>query len=364
MNDVAEGVDVGGKRNFAVLGAVTGAAIYLYLSCLAMIPFSWAAVALGRYYRRRVSKSVLTGEILAMALPFAVIVLPYFTLGRANIRELDNFYSTSAHFLAAARDLHWNPAFVLFVNFWRGLEYLINWTSRPVHPSPTFYPNPIMVGFSLLGLGIVVRLRKDFQNLLLLAWILVAFIPMTMSYGFAERRLFATLVPVPAMLAGLLLARLWGDSGLGGNQVVEKLRRTLALLLLAVVALTSMYIVFADADPLSGGRPHPRKAAEFIGSIPPDYHVLISSRVKDIPFLVYIESYDRIRRAGNEKTFSFVDFEVLKTMAERIAATPRTAVVTDPGPEEEQFLEQIKALNPRADIIKSSDYWACVLPAD
>jgi 4-amino-4-deoxy-L-arabinose transferase-like glycosyltransferase len=348
-------VERGGWRNFLLLGMAAGATIYLYLSCLIMAPYLFMMAVVGRYLRVRDRVSLIK-EAGAMAAAAVVVALPYVTLGRENIRELDAFYSAGGDFLTSARHHGWHPTFALFVNSWSGIDFLVDWSARALHPARTMYPNPISIGFSLLGVGALLAMRKNFRNLLVLLWVPVAWLPVTLSYGFAERRLFATLAPIPAMLAGLWLAKLWGGKSEG---LIDRLRRGLTVALLIPLLLVSMYIVYADADPTSGGSPHPRKAPEFIGALPPDYTVLISGSLETNPFLVYLASYDRLNGA-EKQAFSFLSMEALEPMAEKLASTPRVAVVTDAGPAERRLLRRIKALNPNAKIFISSEYLACL----
>jgi hypothetical protein len=102
--------------------------------------------------------------------------------------------------------------------------------------------------------------------------------------------------------------------------------------------------------------------AEFIGSLPPQYTVLISNEVKEIPFLVYLESCERLKNGEREKALSFISIEVLAGMAEKIASSHGVAVVTDPGPQEHELLKRIKMLNPNAEVVYSDTFLACLAP--
>jgi len=349
----------GGIRNALFLGFAAGATTYLYLSCLIMAPFMIISSLLGRWRAFRKANGQIGKEAFAMCAAAVMMALPYFTLGRANIGKLEDFYKAGGNVLALAQDRGWNPLFALFVNFWSGIEFLVDWTSRVVHPAKLFYPNPIIIALALVGLGVLVAMRKNFGRLLVLLWMPLAFVPVSLSYGFAERRLFAVFAPVPAILGGLALAKLWESGRL--KRGFRGLNKPLAMTILVPVLLVSMFIVYHDADPLSGGRSHPRKAAEFIGSLPPEYSVLISSKVKDIPFLVYLMNYDRLKGVREKGAVSFLSFEVLTAMERRIAATPRLAVVTDNGPSERNLMRELKRLNPRIELVESEDFLACLV---
>ncbi len=350
----------GGKKNFAFLGAAAGGTFYLYLSCLIMAPFAWAAVLLGRFFAGRQAWKTIAKETSILGIAFVLAALPYFTVGRKNISQLEDFYSRGGNVLTASRDHGWNPVFTFFVNFWNGVEFLINWTSRSLHPCKTFYPNPIAIGLFLLGLGMLLAKWKKFENMLILMWIPAAWIPMSLSYGFAERRLFATLALIPSMLGGLALAKLWKKAG--NDALIVRFRQLLVLGLLVPLVLISMFIVFRDSDPVSGGRVQPPKVAEYVGSLPPEYTVLISNRVKEIPFLVYLESYERINKANKSQKLSFVSIEELEGTAEKIALTPGIAMVLDPHPRDYQLLYKLKSINPRAQILESKEFLACLIP--
>jgi hypothetical protein len=132
------------------------------------------------------------------------------------------------------------------------------------------------------------------------------------------------------------------------------------VLLVGTVALSSIFIVYKDSDPSFGNPIHPRKVPEFIGSIPPDYTILISNRVKEFPFVLYMASYDRLRSEGSRKTLSFVDFEEIRPLAAKIAETPLLAVVTDRGPDQERLMREIKRMNPAVEVIESQEFLACL----
>jgi len=348
----------GSIRNLIFLGAVAGATVYLYLSCVILAPFAVIAAIAGRYRQNKL-KSVLLKEAVIMVAAAVVVALPYFTVGRENIRELESFYTAGGNFLTAAKEHGWNPLFVLFVNSWNGIEHIINWTDRSIHPAKTFYPNPVAVGLALLGVGTLIGLRKKFEHVLVLLVIPIAWLPMSLSYGFAERRLFSGLLPVPALLGGLILARLWEQKFSG--YAARRLSRALFVsILIAAVPLTA-FIVYSDADPMSGGRVHPRKTAEYIGSLPPEYSVFVSNPVKDIPFLVCLASYDRLKGKADNNAFSFVSFEMLDAMAEKIALTPNVAVVMGVGAGEREFLRKVKALNPDSEIVEADEFLACLI---
>ncbi|UCD55975.1 MAG: glycosyltransferase family 39 protein [Candidatus Hydrogenedentota bacterium] len=356
-------VRIGGRLNFAILGAAIGATSYLYQSCYIMAPFAAVAALLGRCFVQRVPRATFVKEWLWTAAAFGLAILPHLTFGRASLAELFSEQTMPKNFLSAARDYHFNPAFMLFVNSWRALENIIDWTPRLVHPSGMFYSNPMMVGIALIGLGILLGLRKNFENVLILSWIPVAFLPIAFGYGFADRRIFVTLAPIPPLLAALPLARLW-NSDVQQRLIHRYVQRGMVLLLLVAITLVSLFIVYEDSDPLSGGAPHPRKAAEFIRSIVPSYTVLISNQIKDFPFLLYLTNYETLHSEQGEKSLSVVSFETLWPLAEKIATTPGLAVVVDPGTEEERFFGELTAVNPRVEIVKSDDYWACLVPAN
>ncbi len=358
---IIRAVRMGGVLNFALLGALAGASVYLYLSCLVMAPFAWVAVILGRILTRKERKPVSFGEMGAMAAATVLVALPYFTLGLENVGELNDFYSRSAHFLAEARDRGWNPAFALFANFWRGMEYLLEWSPRVTKVATHFYPNPILMGLALMGVGVLFGLRKRLENMLVLAWIPVAFLPVVVSYGFADRRLFATLYPVPAMLAGLVLTRFLPNPDAFG---ATKWLRLLFAPFLATMALTSVFITFQGTDPRGGGSPHPRKAAEFINSLPPHYDVIVSDRMQRHAYLLYLANYERLKQRDRGNAFSFVSFEDLAPRISQVASTPGLAVVIERGVEQRRFLEAVKKANPNVEIFQSDQYLACVVPAE
>ncbi|GAB4347053.1 MAG: hypothetical protein Kow0099_28830 [Candidatus Abyssubacteria bacterium] len=356
---IVRAVRKGGTLNFALLGVIAGASVYLYLSCLIMAPFAWAAVIAGRFLTRKEGKPATRGEITALVFTTILVALPYFTLGLENIGELNDFYSKSAHFLAGARDRGWNPAFMLFVNFWRGVEYLLEWSPRETEVANRFYPNPMLMSFALMGLGVLCGMRTRFENVLVLAWIPIAFLPVGVSYGFADRRLFATLVPIPAMLAGLILARFLPPPT---SSVPTKWLRLLMVPLLGALALSSVFITFEGTDPQGGGTPHPRKAAEFINSLPPQYDAIVSDRMQRHAYLLYLTNYERLKQRTRDRAFSFVSFEELAPLVLQVASTPGLAVLLEPGPEQGRFLEAVKEANPRVQIFLSDEYLACVVP--
>lgn len=354
----------GGKWNFAALGAVTGLTLYLYQSCAVMAPFAFGAALMGGVLARKESKSRIAAEMLVMGGVFAIVLIPHLTFGRGNLMELLSGQTMSKNFLAASEDYSINPIVMLFGNFWSAVEHMFSLSPDMAHPSRVFYPIPIMMGLALLGLGVLAGSKKRYESLLLLAWIPFSFLPTFLGYGFVERRLFPTLLPIPAILAGLTLAKLWDSDGPNEKRKRNVYARALVVLLLVAMVLMSAYITFEDVQIVAGGAAHPRKAAEFVRSLPPSYLVVVSSKIKDFPFIFYITNYDRLRREGGRKFYSFVEFEEIRQAPERIADTPGSVVVTDPGIEEELFLKEIKALNPSAEIVKSEDYWACIVPGN
>jgi len=351
---------IGGRLNFALLGMMVGAVSYMYQSCYVMAPFSVAAVAAGRYWYARAPKRILAREMLWLAAAFSLAILPHLTIGSQNLIELLSEQTAPKNFLHSAEDYHFNPAFMLFVNFWNSLEHILRWSPRLEHPARMFYSSPTMVALSLIGLGMMIRARKRFEIVLILAWLPVAFLPITFGYGFADRRLFATLVPIPALLAALPLTALW-ETSYGSRIIGKALSRGLAVLLVITITLSSAFIVFKDSDPSFGNPIHPRKVPEFIASLPSDYTILISNQVKEFPFVLDMANYDQLNAKGNRRIFNFMEFEDLQQMMATIAPASAIAVVTNPGREEERFMKEIRRLNPAAKIIRNERFLACLI---
>lgn len=358
-------VRIGGKWNFALLGALTGATLYLYASCFVMAPFAIAVVVAGRFLAaNRGRRGMSFAEICAFTAAFLLVLLPHLTIGWENLKEFLRLYGKSGNFLAAAEYSGLRPTHVFIGNVLRGFQAATQLMPKTHHPSNTFYPNPISGVLFLLGLGVLAGFRKTFENLLVLLWIPVAFLPAATGFGFAERRLFATLVPVPAMIGGLLLAKVWRVNESFGGFQSRNLSRMLVLFFLATISLTSLFLVYADTDSALGREPHPRKAAEFVRSIPPSYSVFISNRLKDFPFLLHLITYDRSRPGSDRAHIRWMEFEDIEAMAEEFALRPATALVVDPGPAEEMFLRKAQSMNPSATVIRQQDYWAILIPAE
>ncbi len=357
---IIRAVRIGGMLNAGILGLAIGGVSYLYQSCYALAPFALAAVAAGRASVKEIPRSALVKEGAVLAFGALVAVIPHLTFGRANFMDLFSAQTAPKNFLYAAKDYNFHPAFMLLVSFWRALEQIINWSPRPEHPSSMFYPSAPAIGLALLGLGILIGSRRRFENVLLLAWLPVAFLPVAFGYGFADRRIFTTIVPVPSILAALALARWWDRSGKA--KVIERFFSRMLLLAFVIgIGLVSVFIVYKDSDPLSGGGRYPRKAAEFVNSLPTNYTVLISGRLRNVPFLLYMVGYDRLQRLDGQDLYSFVDFETLSALKEKVAASSDIAVVVDAGPEEAELMGDIKRLNPEARLIESNEYLALLI---
>jgi len=358
-----EAVRVGGVRKFAYLGIAVGTTVYLYQSCYIMAPFAVAAAAIGSRLSRQARMKDLGKELMWLAGAAALIVLPMIAFGRDNLGELLSEQTMTKSFMLAAKDYGHNPVSMALISFQAAVRYLIQFTPGPEHPVNGFYLNFTILGLALVGLGMLLRSAKNSGNLILLFWIPVAFVPVALGYGFAGRRIFATFGPIPAMLAALPLAGLWNAS-FKSPPLQKGLTRAFVTLLCVVIALSSLFIFFKDSDPVRGGRPHPEKVPEFIGSIPPSHTIVISNGIQEFPFLIYIANYDRLRESGGKKPFSFVSFEELQPLAEKIAHTSQIAVITDPGPSELEFVQTIRRLNPKAEIVTSDSFIACIIDGD
>jgi len=350
----------GGRKNFAVLGLLTGATLYLYLANAVMAPFAFAAALGGSILLRKVNWTILAGEAASMTAAFLLVLTPHLTFGRENVQQLLSIYSSSSNFIVAAQYHGMTPVSLLLANLWSGVETLFQWVRDPGHPAPVFRPNPIVSGLALLGVGILIA-RKNGKDLLILLWIPVAFLPAAVGFGFEERRLFATLVPIPAMLAGIVLAHLWESGKISHFHFSASISKVFVLLLLCGVLFSGMFITFVDTDSSFGRSAQPRKAAEFIRSLPPSHSIIISSRIKESPFLIYLMNYDKIDRRGAERTHSFADIEELLPQSRNLAATRQLVLLLDPGVREQELLDQIQQLNPYVKIIKSRDFWACII---
>ena len=355
---------LGGKFRYACLGLAIGVTVYLYQSCYIMAPFAVAALAAGIYYNREVPKAKAIKESLWMVPGAILAFLPLLLFARENLGELLSEQTMTKSFTLAARDYNQSLFMMALIGFRAAVMYIIEFAPKAEHPFNGFYLNAVIVGLALIGLGMLAGSRKNFADWMILLWIPIAFLPVTFGYGFANRRIFATFAPIPAMLAALPLAGLWIGAA-GGKPLQKALSRTLVVLLMVTITFTSLFIVFKDCDPTRGGSPHPRKAPEFINTIPSDYKILISSRVKKFPFLLYMANYDKMGKGEPEKElFDFVDIEELEPMAEKIAATSSIAVITDHKLRELEFMQTIKRLNPEAEITKADKYLACVINGD
>jgi len=350
----------GGKLIFACLGMSIGITIYLYQSSYVLAPFSIMAVVAGICFAPKDRRSGPIKELMWLAAGMILAVVPLLTFGRENMAEILSEQTMTKSFMLAAKDYNLHPVVMALTSFRAAIMYIVELTPGPAHPVKGFYLSAVIVGLALMGLGILVGLQKKFGNLMILFWIPVAFLPVSLGYGFAERRIFATFSPIPAMLAALTLGALW-EVHPGTRKIQRALSRTLVVFLVAAVTLNGLFIIFEDCDPASGGPAHPRKVPEFISTIPANHTVLISNSIKDFPFLIYIANYDKLFHAGEKKTFSFTSFEELEPLAEKIAHTPHIAVVTDPGASEREFMEKIKRINPQAEIFGSDTFLACII---
>jgi hypothetical protein len=188
--------------------------------------------------------------------------------------------------------------------------------------------------------------------------------PAALGFGFEDRRLFSTLLPIPMMLAGLALARAWPNSPSDHSRTGAAASKVFVLLILITIALGNLYITFADTDSSFGRPAQPKKAAEFVSSLPPEYFVIITNRIKEYPFLLYVLNYEKLHRHGAAPRYGFIEFAEIQPRAQELASKPDIVLLLDPGPKEEQFLEQIHKLNPNAAVIKKRDYWACLMKPD
>jgi len=292
----------GGKRNFALLGLVAGAALYLYLSNVIMAPFAFGAVIMMSLLFRRIAARQLAAELSVMTLVFILAMLPHVTFGRANLMEMLSIYSNSSNFLAAAKHFGVSAPVMVLANLLKAGEAILQ--AGPVeHPAQIFRPSAVMSVLALVGLGAVIARRRNQGDLLILLWIPVAVLPSAVGFGFEERRLFATLMPIPMMLAGMVLARLWDDVRPAEKFWGKNIPRAFVVLVLGISLVSSFYSVFGDTDSSLGRASHPRKAAEFVASIPQSQTVIITSRVKEHPFLLYLLSCDKVKQGRGAENY-------------------------------------------------------------
>jgi 4-amino-4-deoxy-L-arabinose transferase-like glycosyltransferase len=354
-------VTLGGKFRYACLGIAIGVIVYLYQACYIMAPFAVAAVAVKIYYNREIPRAEAIKEPLWMIPGTILAVLPVLLFARENLGALLSEQTVTKGFFIAAEHFNQSPFMKALTVFKHTVLNLIELWPKAEHPFNGFYLNAVIAGLGLMGLGMLVRSRKNFENWMILLWIPIAFVPVIFGYIYVDRRIFATFAPIPAMLAALPLAGLWiGEAATKPFQ--KAISRSLVVLLALTITFTSLFIVYEDCDPTRGGTPHPRKAPEFISRIPSGYKILISSRIQKYPFLLYMASYDAPGKEmnGNDR-YGFVSFEELEPMAEKIAGESRVAVITNHQPRELKFLQSIKQMNPRAEITISEQFLACII---
>jgi len=350
----------GGKRNYALVGALAGVSLYLYLANMILAPFALAAAALVGILRKD-SWRRLAGGILLMTIVCILLLLPHLLLGRANVKAMLTIYSGSSNFLAAAKHYHVSPLLMVMANLAKAGKTFLQWGPSN-HPAAEFHPNPLASALALLGLGMLLARIRDPKNLLILLWIPVAFLPVAIAFGFEERRLFSTLLPIPMMLGGFALARVWPDKQHETSRFGAIIARTFIIFVLALIGLADLHTTYADTDSTFGRPAQPQKAAEFAASLPSDYSVIITNRSKEYPFLLYLLNCDRLHRQVEGRNYGFMEFAEIEPHAQGLASKENLALLLDPGPSEQQFLEQIQKLNPNAVVIKKRDYWACILP--
>lgn len=361
---VSSAVKQGGKSRFVLLGLAIGATVYFYQSCYIMAPFAVAAVAAGIYFGRETQKTNAIKESLWLAPGAIIAFLPLLIFAGENLGALLTGQTMAKSFTLAAIDYNQSTPVAALLNLRAAAVFTVEFILRAEHPVNGFYQNAMIVGLALIGWGILARSRKNFENWMILLWIPIAFLPVTFGYGFADRRFFATFAPIPAMLAALPLAALWMEAA-GAKPFQKALSRFLVVLLMAAIAFTSLFIVFEDCDLRKGGTPHPRKAPEFVNSIPSDYTILISSRINKFPFLLYIANYDKLdKEKGEKELYRVVNYEELESMAEKIAGESRIAIITNHQPRELEFLQKIKRMNPKTEITISDKYLACIIHGD
>jgi hypothetical protein len=129
--------------------------------------------------------------------------------------------------------------------------------------------------------------------------------------------------------------------------------------LLGIIALGNTHIIFADTDSSFGRPAQPRKAAEFVASLPSSCSVVIANRIKDYPFLLHLLNYDKLRRAGGEKNYCFVEFAEIERRADELASHSNIVLLLDPGAQEDAFLARMRKANPEVTVHRARDFWAC-----